>query len=179
VPHDGADALVGSGQFERIRPEGPSSSTTTTTLTPAVKQTIHFVREGETLSEISRQYFGDRTHSQAIYDANKDKMSSIHALRPGVRLVIPVKKAEATTAALPATDISVTVTPTTTSTTTAKTNATLVDYKIQEGETLSTIAEKVYGSKSAWQKLYALNKDRVPNPNRMKPGTVISVPQKP
>lgn len=167
----GGDPLVASGQFERVRTD--SGVGATTTLTPAPKQTIHFVREGETLSEISRQHFGDRIHIQAIYDANKDKMSSIHSLRPGVRLVIPASKLEASVEMTsPAGTVPII-------NATSRSNATLVDYKIQEGETLSTIAEKIYGSKSAWQKLYALNKERVPNPNRMKLGTVISVPKNP
>ncbi len=193
------------GQFERVTAGGTTTNTGTTLLNTAPKQTVHFVKDGETLTAISRQYFGDQMHMQAIYEANKDKMSTIHSLRPGVRLVIPAKATDTakvtdtkaidtktvgtTTAGLITDGITLTgngtanntSTGTTTLTTgaTGKTNATLIDYKIQEGETLSTIAEKIYGSKAAWQKLYAINKDRVPNPNRMKPGTVISVPKNP
>lgn len=131
----------------------------------AAKPVVHYVKSGDTLSAISQQYFGDHRHMQEIYEANRDKMSNINALRPGVRLVIP--KAEKTDAPAPAT---------THETVGGAQKLALTDYTIREGDTFVSLAQKFYGSRGAWQKLYALNKERVPNPNRMKPGTVIQVP---
>jgi nucleoid-associated protein YgaU len=176
----GSNTITSAGGSSGIEPNfGPATKPLDHDLTAlgnnaAPKQTVHFVKEHETLSQISQQYFGDRTHAQAIYEANKDKMSSINALRPGVRLVIPTP----TKAATPALTGDATLAPTPApAPAPSPDKVALTDYKVGEGDTLVSIAEKFYGSKKAWQKLYALNKEKIPNPDRLKPGTVISVPK--
>lgn len=50
------------------------------------------------------------------------------------------------------------------------------DYTVQEGDSLWTIAKRELGNGNRWEYLYELNKDRVKNPNKLKPGTVIIIP---
>jgi nucleoid-associated protein YgaU len=57
---------------------GPSSSART-----------YHVQEGDNLSKISRQFYGDANKYMKIYEANKDKMSDPDHVRAGTDLIIP------------------------------------------------------------------------------------------
>ena len=50
---------------------------------------FHIVRKGETLSEISRKYYGSANKWQKILDANRNVISNANKLRPGTKLIIP------------------------------------------------------------------------------------------
>jgi nucleoid-associated protein YgaU len=50
---------------------------------------IHVVRSGETLSDISRQYYGSADKWQKILGADRLPISDPGKLRPGMRLIIP------------------------------------------------------------------------------------------
>lgn len=54
----------------------------------------------------------------------------------------------------------------------------LVDYTILEGDTLQKISKKVYGTYKRWYDIYEINRDLLPNPDRIKPGKIIRIPQK-
>ena len=47
-----------------------------------------------------------------------------------------------------------------------------------EGESLSRIAERLYGDRGLWKALAAYNTDRLPNPNVLKTGLVLRIPPK-
>ena len=49
-------------------------------------------------------------------------------------------------------------------------------YTVVKDDTLQKIAKKVYGSYGKWTKIYDANKDKIKNPNFVKPGTVIMIP---
>jgi nucleoid-associated protein YgaU len=49
-------------------------------------------------------------------------------------------------------------------------------YTVQQGDSFWTISKKVYGSGRYWQKLAKYNSQQVPNPDRMRTGAVISIP---
>ncbi|MEP3477882.1 MAG: LysM peptidoglycan-binding domain-containing protein [Fuerstiella sp.] len=49
-------------------------------------------------------------------------------------------------------------------------------YRIGERETLSEISQKHLGRASRWVQLYRMNQHVLKNPNRLKPGTVIDLP---
>jgi len=50
------------------------------------------------------------------------------------------------------------------------------EYLVQEGDTLSGIAERELGSWHRWEYLYELNKDRIKHPDKLKPGQKIIIP---
>jgi nucleoid-associated protein YgaU len=64
----------------------PVSSTTDST---QQKPRIHIVQKGDTLSAISKQYYGTTTKWQKILDANRDTLKNPDSLAPGMKLVIP------------------------------------------------------------------------------------------
>ena len=50
------------------------------------------------------------------------------------------------------------------------------EYTVQKGDTLSGIAQREYGKPFRWKYLYEFNKDRIKNPNKLRPGTKILIP---
>ncbi|MCG8406639.1 MAG: LysM peptidoglycan-binding domain-containing protein [Phycisphaerales bacterium] len=57
---------------------------------------VHKVRSGESLGKIAAKHYGRSTPSRiaAIFDANRDRLSSIHSVRAGSKLNIPKLDAE-------------------------------------------------------------------------------------
>ena len=55
---------------------------------PAAGST-YTVQKGDTLSKISKQYYGDASKYQRIFEANRDKLSDPDKIQPGQVLKIP------------------------------------------------------------------------------------------
>jgi nucleoid-associated protein YgaU len=53
----------------------------------------------------------------------------------------------------------------------------MTTHVIQDGETLSDIAEDYFGSPHQWMVIWNANKSRILNPDRLKVGTSIVIPQ--
>ena len=51
-----------------------------------------------------------------------------------------------------------------------------VEYTVEKNDTLQKISKKFYDSYSKWTKIYEANKDRIPDPNRVKSGITITIP---
>jgi nucleoid-associated protein YgaU len=60
----------------------------------------------------------------------------------------------------------------------AEPNASDRIHRVAEGESLSRIAERLYGDRGLWKALAAYNTDRLPNPNVLKTGLVLRIPPK-
>ena len=52
-------------------------------------QKFHIIQEGETLSEISREYYDSATKWQKILEANRDVIEDVGKLKPGTKIIIP------------------------------------------------------------------------------------------
>lgn len=52
----------------------------------------------------------------------------------------------------------------------------IVEYKIQEGDTLDKIARKFYGAGSKWTLIFEANKDVIKSPEKIWPGMVLKIP---
>lgn len=50
------------------------------------------------------------------------------------------------------------------------------EHVVAERETLSHIAQRYYGKSAMWQYIYDSNRDRIENPDRVKPGTRLRIP---
>lgn len=53
----------------------------------------------------------------------------------------------------------------------------VTEYTVEKDDTLQKISKKVYGSFGKWTKIYDANKDKIKNPNFVKPGVVLTIPQ--
>jgi len=59
------------------------------------------VQQGDTLWGIAQRYYGNGLMSQAIFEANRDKVTSSELIQPGVELVIPPARQDETSASSP------------------------------------------------------------------------------
>lgn len=73
----------------------------------------------------------------------------------------------------PATATPVAATPTATPT------ATLRTHTVRSGDTLSGIAQEVYGRADRWQLIFQANRDKIDDPDRIFPGQVLVIPDAP
>jgi nucleoid-associated protein YgaU len=132
------------------------------------EQIVHHVKKGETLYDIARRYYDNPNYWKMIREANESRIPSAGRLRPGVRLVIPNKAGEANT-------------PSSGQASSASPEPEPVETRtdpVQRGDSLSELAERFLGSSGDWRKLYQLNKDRIEDPNRLKPGIILRVPRR-
>ena len=50
-------------------------------------------------------------------------------------------------------------------------------YVLRDGESLSRVAKAFYGDAERWRDLVEANKDKIPDPDMVKPGTIIVIPE--
>lgn len=51
-----------------------------------------------------------------------------------------------------------------------------VPYTVEKDDTLQKISQKFYNSYGKWTRIYEANKSVIPDPDRIKPGTVLQIP---
>ena len=49
-------------------------------------------------------------------------------------------------------------------------------YTVENGDNLCKIAKKLLGDSNRWQELYDLNRDKISNPNLIRPGQILTIP---
>ncbi len=92
--------LASSGPSSRQAPQAaavvktePKPEPAPTTVKPAAKparsHSIYTVVAGDNLTKIATKFYGDSSHSDIIFDANRDSLSNPNSLRVGQTLVIP------------------------------------------------------------------------------------------
>lgn len=54
-------------------------------------------------------------------------------------------------------------------------HANKLDYHVQRGDSLSRIAQRVFGDSKQWRRLYELNLDRINDPDKIYPGQVLKL----
>ena len=59
----------------------------------------------------------------------------------------------------------------------AGTSGQIVTYTVQPGDTLSKIAKEYLGDPNAYQEIFNANRDQLSDPNKIKPGQVLKIPQ--
>lgn len=139
---------------------------------------VHVIVEGDTLSGISKKYYGTAKHWKLIDQANK--LSEMWAkydddydnLQIGQKLIIPDLPADvAPTGGAPSAPKAPSID--------LKLAELGTPYTIQEGDTLSSIAERHLGSPNDWVKIYELNKGvTMKDEHSLSVGKVIVIPFK-
>jgi nucleoid-associated protein YgaU len=71
-----------------ITVKAPAQSATTQTAGAKSGRT-YTVQAGDSLSTISKQFYGNANQFTKIFEANRDQLSNPNEIRPGQRLVIP------------------------------------------------------------------------------------------
>jgi len=77
---------IGMTAAGRSSPPAPGAPIQRETTRP---QRFHVVREGQTLSEIARQYYGSARQWRRIFEANRAMLKDANTVRAGTRLIIP------------------------------------------------------------------------------------------
>ncbi len=159
----------------------PTPAVTTPTLSsnsPPVQRPIappvttspkrHTVAAGDTLSDISKQYYGDSSHAAEILAANP-QIKSARSLKIGDVLTLPEAKSETILATSPSSAEPAAESPS--PATTGK------SYTVQSGDTLYSIAKKQCGSSTRWKEIQRLNKDVLKGNSRLSVGMVLKLPE--
>lgn len=125
---------------------------------------VYTVQSGDTLGLISMKIYGTFSKWPAIANANKDQLNNNpDRLRVGTTLTIPTL--------IEAGDVLV---PSGSSTFLPVLNEDGT-YTVQFGDSLGTIAQKLFGNAQSWKKIYELNKDVLTASHRLKVGQVLKV----
>ncbi len=142
--------------------------------TPATQQApqpartvIHTVEKGETLSAISKKYYGTVANWTKIQEANKGTVPDPRKLLPGTKLVIPKpavlsveRPASAAAPALAASTVR---------------DAGRV-HLVAKGDTLWRIAMKYYDDGTRWKEILAANRELVAQETDLKAGMELRIP---
>lgn len=152
----------------------------------------HSVKKNESLYGIAKHYLGAGEKWQVIVAANSH-LSSPERLREGMTLRIPTNKNSALAAAPKAKPTLRLGRPGIVRTPARRPNVAndeagdhehstkppsgTKSYVVRKGETLSSIALTQMGSKSHWKKLYHANRETLPNPNSLREGQKLTIPE--
>jgi nucleoid-associated protein YgaU len=131
---------------------------------PVAASQTYKVQHGDSLAIISEHFYKTQAKWQLIYNANKDKIGpNPSKLKEGMELVIP--DVAAATAAGPAPAAGGT--------------AAGSKYVVASGDTLTSIAQKQYGSATPADiaRIYQANKAKIgPDPDDLKVGMELVIP---
>jgi phage tail protein X len=131
------------------------------------------VQPGDNYWKISRRAYGTTQYFSALALYNHNRVGDPKKLRPGMKVLLP--DAELLEKKYPKLFPD-------SSPRSRKPGGYFVQpdgtaaYRIGEKDTLSQIAQKHLGRSSRWIQIYRLNPNVLSNPNRLKPGTVIILP---
>jgi len=76
-------------EIKKVGGENPSDFEADIKVSDTSALAHHTVKSGESLSKISKQYYGDANKYNKIFEANRDKLKSADLIHPGDELVIP------------------------------------------------------------------------------------------
>ncbi len=114
---------------------------------------FYVVRSGDTLALIASKIYGSPKHYKELAQLNG--IGAPYRIYPGDEMKFSTSNKKAQAFA-------------------KKLNGSKKTVKVQAGDTLSSIAAKVFGSAYAWKTLAAYNKDKISNPNRITKGMVLA-----
>ncbi|MCE9635496.1 MAG: LysM peptidoglycan-binding domain-containing protein [Planctomycetes bacterium] len=126
----------------------------------------YVVQPGDTLSDIARRELGSASKWHMIVDANPE-MGGSEVIRTGMKLRIPSKSAVA--AKVPAAKVP-------TAKETAAPSVGGKSYKVQRGDTLSSIASRMLGSSGRWREIVSANEPILHGSDKISVGMDLTIP---
>lgn len=127
-------------------------------------ESVYTIQRGDTLGLISLKVYGASSKWSAIANANKNQLSdNPDGLQVGMTLVIPTLSETANVPLSPGSSTS------------------LPDlnedgtYTVQSGDSLGTIAQKLFGKSWKWKMIYELNSDVLTAAHTLKVGQILKV----
>ncbi len=163
-----ANPLAGG---DSIRPPGPSVGNTTeaTAAAPLPAAGTYKIQAGDTYSKIAAKLYNNRNLYHLIEKANPGVNPS--KLKIGQEINVPAAPASSASARDALTPAAPEIT--------GAIDATR-QYRVQPGDTLHKISQKLYGKTKFWAALYDANKQKIgPDAGKLKVGTVLTLPHVP
>jgi len=137
----------------------------------------HKVVAGDSLSKSAARYFGRSSNAsvRAIFEANRNVLKSPDVLGVGVNLVIPniTGAIKAPSNAAP----SLGQTPQSPRRKRPALDKDFRWYQIKKQDRYFSIARRELGDAGRWHEIHELNKDKFPDPSRIRVGVRIKLPQ--
>ena len=134
------------------------------------EEVTHKVMPNDSLSNLSKEYYGDMSKWREIFNANKDKIANPDTLRVGVVLIIPditaSREEKKKTSEVSSATESV-----------KQSSSTSRTHKVRTGDTLYKLAKKYYDDYSMWDKIYDANEDTIQSKNSLKVGQILIIPE--
>ncbi|MAI66386.1 MAG: hypothetical protein CMJ26_00745 [Phycisphaerae bacterium] len=130
--------------------------------------TIHVVQNDETLRTICGSFYGDSGLANAV--ASWNQITDANSIEKGQRVALP-SRTSLVNASFVFQETAIVE-----HTNTVLATPTMGSYTVKSGDTLSEISQKVMGTAKKTQLLIDLNKDVMPNPNRIRPGMTLRYP---
>jgi nucleoid-associated protein YgaU len=137
---------------------------------PAPRQAVvppefiqHTVAKGETFELIAKKYYGVAGKGSIIAKANP--MTDPTRLMPGRVVMVPKNPANIQGVPAPRDE--------------PEPGVAIDEYTVQEGDTLSQIAQEVYGESRLWTLIRDANRDRLSSESSLKIGQRLRIPAKP
>lgn len=168
--------------------------------TPKVALAEYHVQKGDTLTSIAARFYGTRSRRiiNAIFDANRARLPDVSQLRAGIELALPVvdgfdpprilttdkqqrkSKQKSRSVRTPARKNPSRKTPAQETPSrkgsSRENQARTVWYNVQKNDRYSSIAREELGDAGRWREIFELNKDRFPDPHKIRPGVRIKLP---
>ena len=126
---------------------------------------FYTVEKGDSLWKIASKFYGHGSSWRRIYEDNKLVIKDPSRLYKGQQLIIRL-----TNTAGCAPDFTVSLPGS------GALEGTV--YRVQAGDRLWTIARRAYGSGKLWTLIYEANRDSIANPERIRVGQAINIPQR-
>lgn len=167
---------------------------------PRASHTRHTVSDGDTLSSLAQNYLGDGGRWAEVFELNRDLLRDPDILPIGARIKIPeagsppaapvVAQRGPITSLASDRSVSTYAPPPVGSVTTlaplvpisagayrsAREQARGATYRVQPRDTLVSIARHFYGDDRRYQEIYEANRTRIPDPNDLPVGVVLTIP---
>ena len=124
----------------------------------------YVVRPGDTLASIAEAAYGSQRYYRALYEANRDVLVSPGELPVGLLIRIPpLAELEGARGTRNTRDTPLSRTEGNT-------------YRVRPGDTLRSIARRLYGDERMYRRIFRANRDKLASPSDLRPGMVLRLP---
>ena len=138
-------------------------------------QREHSIQSGDSYWTISRQYYGTARYFQALSLFNRTRILDPRRMRPGMKVAVPSRELLESRYAALLPKLAAAAGATRTVGFQIDANGHPV-YTVGADDTLTGIARTHLGRTSRWIQIYRMNRDQLPGPHKLKPGTVLRLP---
>jgi nucleoid-associated protein YgaU len=136
---------------------------------------VHTIQSGDSYWTISRQYYGTARYFQALSAFNRVTIPDPRRMRPGMKVAVPTRELLESRYATTLPKSAAAAGATRTAGFQIDANGHPV-YAVGADDTLTGIARTHLGRTSRWIQIYRMNRDQLPGPHKLKPGTVLRMP---